>query len=59
VAVAEEQAGIDDGGGDRQSREQQGLREFWDEKRNDKGQATIYRFEKFKTKIATDKLNTY
>jgi hypothetical protein len=57
--VAEEQAGIDGGGGDRQSREQQGLREFWDEKRNDTGQTTIYRFTKFKTRIVADKLNTY
>jgi hypothetical protein len=28
-------------------REQQGLREFWDEKRNDMGRATIYRFKKY------------
>jgi hypothetical protein len=40
-ALAEETglSGIDGGGGDRQSRE------FWDEKRNDTGRATIYRFE--------------
>jgi hypothetical protein len=33
VAVAEEEeAGVDGSGGDRRSRERQGLREFWDEK---------------------------
>jgi hypothetical protein len=40
-ALAEETglSGIDGGRGDRQSRE------FWDEKRNDMGRATIYRFK--------------
>jgi hypothetical protein len=41
--VAEEEAGssgVDDGKEDRQ-----GLREFWDEKRNDTGRDTIYRFK--------------
>jgi hypothetical protein len=40
------------GGGDRLewrrrrwSRERQGLRELWNEKQNDTGQTTIYRFE--------------
>jgi hypothetical protein len=42
---------VNSGGGDQQSRErwrlreQRGLSEFWDEKRNDMGRATIYRFE--------------
>jgi hypothetical protein len=47
VAVAEEigLSGVDDGRGDRRSRERQRLREFWDEKWNDTGQTTIYRFE--------------
>jgi hypothetical protein len=40
-----EEGGIDGGGGDRQSREWRGLIEFWDEKRNDTGRATIYRFK--------------
>jgi hypothetical protein len=43
AVVAEEEAGssgVDDGKGDRQ-----GLREFWDEKRNDTGRDTIYRFK--------------
>jgi hypothetical protein len=29
----------------RRSRERRGLREFWDEKRNDTGQTIIYRFK--------------
>jgi hypothetical protein len=56
AAAAEEEeagsSGIDSGGGDRRSRErwsrereQRGLREFWDEKRNDMGQTDIYRFK--------------
>jgi hypothetical protein len=50
VAEAEEEAGssgIDGSGGYWQSREsvRQGLREFWDEKQNDTGHATIYRFK--------------
>jgi hypothetical protein len=47
VAVAEEigLSGVDDGRGDRRSRERQRLREFWDEKWNDTGQTTIYTFE--------------
>jgi hypothetical protein len=51
-AVAEEtdSSDVDGGGGDwwsreKQSRERRGLREFWDEKRNDTGPATICRFE--------------
>jgi hypothetical protein len=36
---------IDGGGGDRRSNKRRGLREFWDKKRNDTGQTTIYRFE--------------
>jgi hypothetical protein len=40
-----EEGGVDGSGGDRHSREWRGLREFWDEKRNNTGQATIYRFE--------------
>jgi hypothetical protein len=46
-AVAEEigLSGVDDGRGDRWSRERQRLREFWDEKWNDTWQTTIYRFE--------------
>jgi hypothetical protein len=49
VAVQEE-ASVDASGGDQQSRERRsrekrGLREFWDEKRNDMGRATIYRFK--------------
>jgi hypothetical protein len=53
VAAVAKETGVDSGHGDRQSRErwrlreQQGLREFWDEKRNDMGQATIYRFKKY------------
>jgi hypothetical protein len=49
--VAEEEVGIDGGSGDRQSRERQrlrerrGLRVFWDEKQNDTGRTTIYRFK--------------
>jgi hypothetical protein len=35
--AAQEEAGVDGGGGDRWSRERRGLREFWDEKRNDTG----------------------
>jgi hypothetical protein len=47
VAVAQEVHGINGsgGGGDRQSRERRGLIEFWDEKRNDTGRATIYMFK--------------
>jgi hypothetical protein len=45
TAVAQEEAGVDSGGGDQQSRERQGLKEFWDEKRNETEQATIYRFD--------------
>jgi hypothetical protein len=48
VAVAEEETGsssIDGGGGDRQSREQRRFKEFWDEKQNDTGRTTIYRFK--------------
>jgi hypothetical protein len=46
-----EEGGVDGSGGDWWSRERQGLqerqglREFWDEKRNDMGRATIYRFK--------------
>jgi hypothetical protein len=36
---------VDGGGGDRWSSKRRGLREFWDKKRNDTGQATIYRFK--------------
>jgi hypothetical protein len=32
TAVAQEEAGVDDSGGDQRSREQRRLREFWDEK---------------------------
>jgi hypothetical protein len=41
--VAEETSlsGVDGGGGDRWSREQRGLREFYDEKQNDMGWTTI------------------
>jgi hypothetical protein len=48
AVAAEEEAnssGVDDGGGDRRSRERWGLREFWNEKRNNTGQTTIYMFE--------------
>jgi hypothetical protein len=45
TAVAREEAGVDNDGGDQQSRDRQGLREIWDEKRNVTGWATIYRFE--------------
>jgi hypothetical protein len=47
VAAVEEIAssGIDNGGGDRQSRERRGLREFCDKKQNATGRATIYRFK--------------
>jgi hypothetical protein len=50
TTVVQEEAVVDGGGSDwrsrdRQSREWRGLRKFWDEKRNDMGQATIYRFE--------------
>jgi hypothetical protein len=45
VVVAQKEPDVDGGGGDRRSRERQGLREFWDEKQNDMGRATIYRFE--------------
>jgi hypothetical protein len=53
VEVAEEEissSGIDGSGGDRRSRERwsrerRGLREFLDEKQNDMGLATIYRFK--------------
>jgi hypothetical protein len=45
VVTVVEEASIDGGGGDRQSRERRGLREFWDEKQNDTGWATIYRFK--------------
>jgi hypothetical protein len=44
-------SGVDDGGGDQRTRERwsrrerRGLRVFWDKKRNDTGQATIYMFE--------------
>jgi hypothetical protein len=38
-------SGVDGGGGDRRSRERWELREFWDEKQNDTGRATNYRFE--------------
>jgi hypothetical protein len=38
-------SGVDGGGGDQWSRERWGLRKFWNEKRNDTGHATIYRFE--------------
>jgi hypothetical protein len=44
VAVAAEEtvsSGVDEGGGDRGSRERWGLREFCDEKQNATGQATI------------------
>jgi hypothetical protein len=40
-----EEGGIDGGSGDRWSRERWGLREFWDEKRNDTERVTIYKFE--------------
>jgi hypothetical protein len=43
--VEQEEAGINDGSGDRWSRERRGLREFLDEKQNDMGLGTIYRFE--------------
>jgi hypothetical protein len=48
VEAATEETGsssVDGDGGARQSRERRGLREFWDEKRNDMGWATIYRFK--------------
>jgi hypothetical protein len=51
TAVAQEVRGIDGGGGNRWSKERQGLRErrglrkFWVEKQNDMGRATIYMFE--------------
>jgi hypothetical protein len=48
AVVEEEEAGssgVDGGGGDQWSRERWGLRKFWNEKRNDTGHATIYRFE--------------
>jgi hypothetical protein len=38
-------SGVNGGRGDRQSREQRGLREFWDKKLNDTGWSTIYRFK--------------
>jgi hypothetical protein len=47
--VAEEEAGVNGGDGDRQSREWWRLREFWDQKRNDMGRATIYRFKNIST----------
>jgi hypothetical protein len=40
VAVAQEEADVNGGSGDRR-----GLREFWDKNRNDTGRATIYRFK--------------
>jgi hypothetical protein len=40
VTVAREEADVDGGGGERR-----GLRDFWDEKRNDTERATIYRFK--------------
>jgi hypothetical protein len=48
--VAQEEADVDGSDGDWWSREQRsrerwGLREFWNEKRNDMGWATIYRFK--------------
>jgi hypothetical protein len=49
AVVALEEAGADGGGGDRWSRERQGLREFWDEKRNDTGRTSIYRFKNIST----------
>jgi hypothetical protein len=54
AAVAVEEAGssgINGGGGDQRSREgvRWGLREFWDEKRNETRQATIYRFKTIKS----------
>jgi hypothetical protein len=45
VVVVQEEPDVDGGGGDWRSRERQGLREFWDEKQNDMGRATIYRFK--------------
>jgi hypothetical protein len=42
ATMAQEEAGA---GGDWWSRERWGLREFWDEKWNDTGRATIYRFK--------------
>jgi hypothetical protein len=49
AVVALEEAGVDGGGGDRWSRERRGLREFWDEKRNDTGRTSIYRFKNIST----------
>jgi hypothetical protein len=40
-----EEGGVDGGGGDLHSRERWGLREFWDERQNDMGRATIYKFK--------------
>jgi hypothetical protein len=37
MAVAQEEAGVDGSSGDRRSREQRGLRDFWDEKRMTRG----------------------
>jgi hypothetical protein len=47
VAVVEEtgSSGVDGGRRARRSRERRGFREFWDEKRNGMGRATIYRIE--------------
>jgi hypothetical protein len=47
VAAVVEETGpssIDGGGGDQRSKEWWGLKEFWDEKQNNMGQTTIYRF---------------
>jgi hypothetical protein len=43
--VAQEEASVDGGSGNRWSRERQGLRDFWNEKQNNTGRATIYRFK--------------
>jgi hypothetical protein len=47
AAVPEEtgSSGINGGGGDRRSGERRGLKEFWDEKRNDTRWVTICRLE--------------
>jgi hypothetical protein len=47
-------SGVDSGEGDQwsrewRSRERRGLREFWDEKRNDTGRATIYMFKNIRS----------
>jgi hypothetical protein len=52
-------SGVDGGRGDRWSRERerQGLRDFWDEKRNDTGRSDIYRFENIRSSFKPEPMS--